>query len=319
MKTRTFGRTGWHVSEVSFGAWAVGGSWGDVDDDQSLAAMRRALELGVNFFDTADVYGDGHSERLIQRLRKETKTPFYVATKAGRRLNPHIASAYNAANLTAFVERSLTNLGVDTLDLVQLHCPPTEAYYQPETFAAMDALVKAGKIKHYGVSVEKVEEALKAMEFPNVASVQIIFNMFRQRPAEHFLREAKRRNVATIIRVPLASGMLTGKLTAAIRSSPPTTTATSTATASSSTSAKHSPASTTTPACAPSKNSNASSPRRHPRPNRTPLDSHVRRRLHRHPRRKNRRPSREQRRRQRLAARSQKTKCKKSSTFTIAT
>ena len=215
MKYRQFGRIGWNISEVSFGAWAVGGSWGAVDDGQSIAAMKRALDAGVNFFDTADVYGDGRSERLLQRLRKETKAPFHVATKAGRRLDPHIASAYNKANLTAFIDRSLQNLGVDSLELVQLHCPPTEAYYQPETFAAMDGLVKAGKVQHYGVSVEKVEEALKAMEFPAVESVQIIFNMFRQRPADGFLSEAKRRGVATIIRVPLASGMLTGKLTAA--------------------------------------------------------------------------------------------------------
>jgi len=215
VKYRQFGRIGWNISEVSFGAWAVGGSWGAVDDAQSIAAMKRALDVGVNFFDTADVYGDGRSERLIQQLRRETKTPFHVATKAGRRLDPHVASAYNKANLTAFIDRSLQNLGVDSLELVQLHCPPTEAYYQPETFAAMDDLVNAGKVQHYGVSVEKVEEALKAMEFPGVASVQIIFNMFRQRPAEHFLGEAKRRGVATIIRVPLASGMLTGKLTAA--------------------------------------------------------------------------------------------------------
>ena len=214
MHYRKFGRIGWDVSEISFGAWAIGGSWGDVDDGQSLAAMKKALELGVNFFDTADVYGDGRSEQLIRRLRGETTVPFYVATKAGRRLNPHIASGYNRQNLTAFVERSLANLGVEALDLVQLHCPPTEAYYQPETFGAMDELVRAGKIRHYGVSVEKVEEGLKAMEFAGVESVQIIFNMFRQRPAEHFLGEAKRRGLATIIRVPLASGMLTGKLTA---------------------------------------------------------------------------------------------------------
>jgi aryl-alcohol dehydrogenase-like predicted oxidoreductase len=168
----------------------------------------------VNFFDTADVYGDGRSERLIRNLRKETKASFYVATKAGRRLDPHVASGYNKQNLTAFVDRSLQNLGVDALDLVQLHCPPTETYYQMETFAAMDDLVQSGKIKHYGVSVEKVEEALKAIEFPNVKSVQIIFNMFRQRPADYFLSEAKRRGVATIIRVPLASGLLTGKFTA---------------------------------------------------------------------------------------------------------
>jgi aryl-alcohol dehydrogenase-like predicted oxidoreductase len=215
VKYRRFGRIGWDVSEVSFGAWAVGGAWGTVDDEQSLSAMKRALDLGVNFFDTADVYGDGRSERLIQKLRKETKVPFHVATKAGRRLNPHTAAGYNKQNLSAFIDRSLQNLGVDSLELVQLHCPPTEAYYQPETFAAMDDLVKAGKIQHYGVSVEKVEEAMKAMEFPGVESVQIIFNMFRQRPAERFLSEAKRRGVATIIRVPLASGMLTGKLTAA--------------------------------------------------------------------------------------------------------
>jgi aryl-alcohol dehydrogenase-like predicted oxidoreductase len=205
---------GWDVSEIGFGAWAVGGAWGSVDDEQSLAAMKRALDLGVNFFDTADVYGDGRSERLLGRLRKETKTPFYVATKAGRRLSPHLASGYNRENLTAFIERSLQNLQADALQLMQLHCPPTDTYYRPETFAVMDDLVRAGKVQHYGVSVERVEEGLKSMEFPNVESIQIIFNMFRHRPAEHFLTEAHRRGVATIIRVPLASGMLTGKLTA---------------------------------------------------------------------------------------------------------
>lgn len=215
MKYRKFGRIGWDVSEISFGAWAVGGSWGTVDDEQSLAAMKRALDLGVNFFDTADVYGDGRSERLLQRLRRETKTPFHVATKAGRRLSAQLASGYNKENLTAFVERSLRNIGVESLELVQLHCPPTEAYYRPEIFAVMDELVKTGKIQHYGVSVERIEEALKAIEFPNVESVQIIFNMFRQRPAERLLAEAARRGVATVIRVPLASGMLTGKFTAA--------------------------------------------------------------------------------------------------------
>ncbi|HEX3844623.1 MAG TPA: aldo/keto reductase [Steroidobacteraceae bacterium] len=215
MKYRRFGRIGWDVAEIGFGAWAVGGEWGAVDDEQSIAAMKRALELGVNFFDTADVYGDGRSERLLGRLRKETKTPFHIATKAGRRLRPHVAAGYDKENLTAFVDRSLKNIGVDSLELLQLHCPPTDTYYRPETFAAMDDLVKAGKVRHYGVSVERVEEGLKAMEFPNVASIQIIFNMFRQRPAERFLAEAQRRGVATIIRVPLASGMLTGKLTAA--------------------------------------------------------------------------------------------------------
>jgi aryl-alcohol dehydrogenase-like predicted oxidoreductase len=214
LKYRKFGRIGWDVSEIGFGAWAVGGAWGAVDDEQSIAAMKKALDLGVNFFDTADVYGDGRSERLLGRLRQETQAPFHVATKAGRRLSPHVAAGYNSENLTAFVDRSLQNLGVDSLELVQLHCPPTDTYYRPETFAAMDDLVTAGKVQHYGVSVERVEEGLKAMEFPDVESIQIIFNMFRHRPAERFLAEAARRGIATIIRVPLASGMLTGKLTA---------------------------------------------------------------------------------------------------------
>jgi len=210
---RKFGRIGWNISEISFGAWAIGGSWGAVDDDQSLASMRRALELGVNFIDTADVYGDGRSERLIAQLRQERGAEFHVATKAGRRLSPHVAHGYDRQNLTAFIERSLRNLRVESLELVQLHCPPTDVYYRPDVFDLMDDLVQAGKIQHYGVSVEKIEEGLKAIEYPNVESVQIIFNMFRQRPAERFLEEAKRCGVATIIRVPLASGLLTGKFT----------------------------------------------------------------------------------------------------------
>jgi aryl-alcohol dehydrogenase-like predicted oxidoreductase len=212
MKYRKLGSIGWDVSEVSFGAWAIGGMWGAQSDDQSLAALRRAVELGVNFIDTADVYGDGRSERLIAQLKHERKEKIYVATKAGRRLNPHTADGYNERNITQFVERSLRNLATDCLDLVQLHCPPTEVYYRPEVFGVMDRLKTAGKIRHYGVSVEKVEEALKAIEFPGVQSVQIIFNMFRHRPAEHLFSEAKRRNVGIIVRVPLASGLLTGKL-----------------------------------------------------------------------------------------------------------
>jgi aryl-alcohol dehydrogenase-like predicted oxidoreductase len=214
MNYRELGRTGWKVSEISFGAWAIGGSWGQVQDDDSFAALNRALDMGVNFFDTADVYGDGRSERLFARLRHERKEPFHIATKAGRRLDPHVASGYNRQNLTAFVERSLKNLEVETLDLLQLHCPPTEVYYTPEVFGVLDDLVKAGKLRYYGVSVEKVEEALKAIEYPNVQSVQIIFNMFRQRPAELFFGEAQRRKVGILARVPLASGMLTGKFTA---------------------------------------------------------------------------------------------------------
>jgi aryl-alcohol dehydrogenase-like predicted oxidoreductase len=213
MQYRELGRTGWKVSTISFGAWAIGGTWGDVKDDESLASLQRALDLGVNFFDTADVYGDGRSEQLLARLRKERSEPFYVATKAGRRLDLHIASGYNRENLTAFVERSLKNLEVEALDLLQLHCPPTDVYYLPEVFGILDDLVKAGKLHYYGVSVEKVEEALKAIEYPNVQTVQIIFNMFRQRPADLFFGEAQRRKVGILARVPLSSGMLTGKMT----------------------------------------------------------------------------------------------------------
>lgn len=213
MQYRLLGRTGFNVSTISVGCWAIGGSWGKINDEESLAALHRALDLGVNFFDTADVYGDGHSEQLLARLRKERSEPFYIATKAGRRSSPHVAAAYNRENLTRFVERSLTNLRVDALDLVQLHCPPTDVYYQPETFGVLDDLVAAGKLRHYGVSVERVEEGLKALEYPNVKSIQVIFNIFRQRPAEHLFKECLRRKVGILARVPLASGLLTGKLT----------------------------------------------------------------------------------------------------------
>lgn len=211
MKYRELGRTGWEISAVSFGAWAIGGAWGPVDDKQSLAALQRAVELGVNFFDTADVYGDGRSETLLAQLRRD-HPDIYIATKAGRRLNPHTAAGYNRKNLNAFVERSLKNLKMQAIDLLQLHCPPAEVYYMPEVFAVLDDFVRAGKIRYYGVSVEKVEEALKAIEYPNVQSVQIIFNMFRHRPAELFFGQAKKRKVGILARVPLASGMLTGKL-----------------------------------------------------------------------------------------------------------
>ncbi|MFL6617297.1 MAG: aldo/keto reductase [Povalibacter sp.] len=214
MHTRAFGRTGWKVSEIGFGAWAIGGAWGDVAESDARDALLAALESGTTFIDTADVYGDGRSERIIRDVLKEWRgTRPIVATKAGRRLSPHTADGYNRKNLEAFIDRSLENLGVETLDLVQLHCPPTEVYYRPEVFDAMDALVKAGKLQHYGVSVEKVEEGLKAIEYPGVSSVQIIYNIFRQRPQELFFHEAKARNIAVIARVPLASGLLTGKMT----------------------------------------------------------------------------------------------------------
>ncbi len=216
MKQRTFGRTGKTVSEIGFGAWAIGGAWGDVSKDDAKAALHASLDAGTTFIDTADVYGDGRSEQLIAEVLKERGgSKPYVATKLGRRLSPHVAEGYNKQNMTAFVERSLANLQTDCLDLVQLHCPPPAVYYQQEVFGHLDDLVAAGKIRHYGVSVEKVEEALKAIEYPNVQSVQIIYNILRQRPASLFFAEAKKRQVGVIARVPLASGLLTGKMNAA--------------------------------------------------------------------------------------------------------
>ena len=211
MTYRNLGRTGWNISTISFGSWAIGGTWGAVQDDESMAALHSALDHGVNFFDTADVYGDGRSEKLLARLKRERSEPLYIATKAGRRLEPHIANSYTKQNLTAFVERSLRNLETEAIDLLQLHCPLTEVYYRPEVFGWLDDLVRAGKLRFYGVSVEKVEEGLKAIEYPGVQSVQIIFNIFRQRPAELFFGEAKRRGVGILVRLPLSSGLLTGK------------------------------------------------------------------------------------------------------------
>jgi aryl-alcohol dehydrogenase-like predicted oxidoreductase len=213
MHSRSLGRTGWQVSEVGFGAWAIGGSWGSVDDNDSLAALHKAVDGGVTFFDTADVYGMGRSERLIARVKRERASEIIVATKAGRRLPKQLAEGYTKENLGAWVDDSLKNLEADSLDLLQLHCPPTDVYYLPEVFGYLDDLTAAGKLRAYGVSVERVEEALKAIEFPNVRSVQIVFNCFRQRPAELFFEQAKLRGVGIIVRVPLASGLLTGKLT----------------------------------------------------------------------------------------------------------
>jgi aryl-alcohol dehydrogenase-like predicted oxidoreductase len=214
MQDRIFSKLGRKVSEIGFGAWAIGGSWGEVSEADAKAALNAALDAGVTFIDTADVYGDGRSERLIAEvLKSRTDRPF-VATKAGRRLNPHLASGYTPENLRDFIDRSRQNLQVETLDLVQLHCPPTEVLYRPEVFEALEAMVAEGRIAAYGVSVEKVEEGLKALEYPGVASVQIIYNIFRQRPARLFLREALARGVGVIARVPLASGLLTGKMSA---------------------------------------------------------------------------------------------------------
>ncbi|MBW8284832.1 MAG: aldo/keto reductase [Rhizobium sp.] len=216
MRQHSFGKTDFTVSDIGFGAWQIGGSWGEVSEADGRAALNAALDAGMTFIDTADVYGDGRSERIIADVLKTRggARPM-VATKAGRRLNPHVAGGYTKANLEGFIDRSLKNLEVERLDLVQLHCPPAEVYYHPEVFEGLEELKRAGKIAHYGVSVENAEQALKAIEYPGVVSVQIIFNMFRQRPAGLFFQEARRRNVAVIARVPLASGLLSGKITAA--------------------------------------------------------------------------------------------------------
>ncbi|WP_457154285.1 aldo/keto reductase [Mesorhizobium sp. P5_C1] len=215
MQSRKFGRTGRHVSEIGFGSWAIGAAWGEVNDDDAVAALHAALDAGVTFIDTADVYGDGRSEKLIARVMKERggERPF-IATKAGKRLPEQTVEGFSQKNLTDWIDRSLRYLEADTLDLVQLHCPLTDLYYHPEVFERLDRLVEQGKIRNYGVSVERVEEALKAMQYPGVVSVQIIFNAFRQRPAELFFDLAKKNDVAIIARVPLASGLLSGKFKA---------------------------------------------------------------------------------------------------------
>ncbi|WP_370325767.1 aldo/keto reductase [Euzebya sp.] len=213
MQTRTLGRTGYEISEVGLGAWQIGGDWGHTSEEDAMATLHAAVDAGMTFIDTADVYGDGRSERLVGRLLADRDdVDLTVATKAGRRLDPHTADGYTRENLEGFVDRSLSNLGVERLDLVQLHCPPTDAYYRPELYEALEAIRDTGKVAHWGVSVEKVEEGLKAITHPVVETVQIIFNAFRQRPADLFLDQAAARDVGVIVRVPLASGLLTGKL-----------------------------------------------------------------------------------------------------------
>jgi aryl-alcohol dehydrogenase-like predicted oxidoreductase len=212
VRARRLGKTGRDVSEIGFGAWALGGDWGETDDDESLAAMHAAVDAGVTFFDTADVYGDGRSERLVGQLLRERDEELFVATKFGRRA-PQEPDNFRYENLRGWLERSRENLGVQTVDLVQLHCPPWQTYYDPSVHEACGRLVEEGLARAYGVSVEKVEEALKAIEYPGVTTVQIIFNVFRQRPAGLFFEQAQKRGVGVIVRVPLASGLLTGKLT----------------------------------------------------------------------------------------------------------
>jgi aryl-alcohol dehydrogenase-like predicted oxidoreductase len=210
MQSRRLGKTGWDVSEIGFGAWAIGGEWGETDEEESMAALHAAVDAGVTFFDTADVYGDGRSERLLGRLLRERDERLVVATKFGRRVEQDPA-LFTYENLRAWLERSRENLGVEAVDLVQLHSPPWETYYLPEVHEACSRLVQEGFVRAYGVSVEKVEEGLKAIEYDGVATIQLIFNLLRQRPAELFFEQARRRDVGVIVRVPLASGLLTGK------------------------------------------------------------------------------------------------------------
>ena len=212
MKYRILGKTGFRVSEISLGTWQLGGRWGEkFNFDSAREILREAVDKGVNFIDTADVYNEGQSEEAIGKFLKTVRERVYVATKAGRRLVPHTTEGYNRENLTKFIDDSLKNMDLEVIDLVQLHSPTTEVYYREEVFVIVDELVEKGKILLYGVSVEKVKEALKAIEYPNLATVQIIYNMFRHKPAEKFLTLAKSQNVGIIARVPLASGMLTGK------------------------------------------------------------------------------------------------------------
>ena len=212
MKYRKLGKTGFEISEISLGTWQVGGVWGDeFSHENAEKILNSAIDGGINFIDTADVYGDGKSEKAVGRFVKSRSERIYVATKCGRQLNPHTNEAYQPAVLRKFVENSLKNMGLETLDLIQLHCPPTEVYYRPEIFELFDRLKDEGKILNLGISVEKVEEALKGIEFDNVTTVQIIFNTFRQRPSELFFEQAKKKKIGVIVRVPLASGLLTGK------------------------------------------------------------------------------------------------------------
>jgi aryl-alcohol dehydrogenase-like predicted oxidoreductase len=214
MKKRILGKTGFEISEISLGTWQVGGKWGEKFNHANAdRILNAAVDHGVNFIDTADVYGDGESEKAVGRVIHSRSERIVVATKCGRKLNPHIDEAYQPAVLRKFVEDSLKSMNLETLDLIQLHCPPTETFYRSEVFELFNDLKKEGKILNMGVSVEKVEEALKAIEYDNVTTIQIIFNMFRQRPASDFFQAAAKKNVGIIVRVPLASGLLTGKFT----------------------------------------------------------------------------------------------------------
>ena len=212
MKYRKFGSLNWKVSEIGIGCWQIGADWGKVNDDQAYEVLKSSFENGVNFFDTADVYGDGRSEKFVGSFINSVSERIYVATKAGRRINPHVAKGYYDKDLMeSFVDRSLSNLGIESIDLLQMHCPPTEVYSSDYTFEMLDYLVGKGKIQNYGFSVETVDQALECIKKPNTKSIQVIFNIFRQKPAEKLFKIAKEKKIAIIARVPLASGLLTGK------------------------------------------------------------------------------------------------------------
>ena len=213
MKYRKFSDLGWNVSEVGLGCWEIGGSWGDVSEHDAREILKKALDKGVNFFDTADVYGDGRSEKFLGEFIKSTSEKIFVTTKSGRRWRgTNYPRGYKQKHIEEFVDRSLINLGIDCIDLLQLHCPPSEICSKKETYEMMDEIVKKGKIAYYGVTVHKLSDAMEAIQFPNVKSIQIVFNIFRQKPAESFFKEAKKRNVAIIARGPLASGLLAGEI-----------------------------------------------------------------------------------------------------------
>ena len=213
MKYRKFSDLGWNVSEIGLGCWEIGGSWGDVSEHDAREILKKALDKGVNFFDTADVYGDGRSEKFLGELIKSTSEKIFVTTKSGRRWRgTNYPRGYKQKHIEEFIDRSLINLGIDCIDLLQLHCPPSEICSKKETYEMMDEIVKKGKIAYYGVTVHKLSDAMEAIQFPNVKSIQIVFNIFRQKPAESFFKEAKKRNVAIIARGPLASGLLTGEI-----------------------------------------------------------------------------------------------------------
>lgn len=210
MKFRKFSDLGWNVSEIGLGCWGIGGNWDDVKDNEAMKVLYKALDKGINFFDTSDVYGDGRSEKFLGDLIKSTSEKIYVTTKTGQRLRPYIPEGYNLKTIEKFIDRSLINLGVEYIDLLQLHCPPPEICSKKELYEMMDEFVKKGKIAYYGVSVFTISEAMSAIKFPNVKSIQIVFNIFRQKPFEVFFKEAKKKNVAIIVRGSLASGLLTG-------------------------------------------------------------------------------------------------------------